>query len=222
MVVVGRRCSTVGPSFEVWRFAETPDLRPWHGPNPKPQALARAKPQTPGLGMWHGPNPDRHTRPCVVKSPTHSPSTTRRRTSNRTPSTSEQRQGHIPGLTTFQCVRSLSTGSTTTHPCASVGVGRGGSEREPGGSSRPRLGFLATHSTTQRKGRGRATALQAHLIRAKGTSEGSPLSNAREVLPLAAPPPARLRRSVLVVVAARAGGNKLRLGLGFLAQDDTS
>ena len=47
-----------------------------------------------------------------------------------------------------------------------------------------------------------------HLIRAKGTSEGSPLSNAREVLPLAAPPSARLRRSVLVVVAARAGGNK--------------
>ena len=193
---------------------QTPNPRPWHGPNPKHQALA--------CGTC-GPNPDsRHTRPCVVKSPTHSPSTTRRRTSNRTPSTSEQRQGHIPGLTTFQCVRSLSTGSTTTHPCASVGVGRGGSEREPGGSSRPRLRFLATHSTTQRKGRGRATALQAHLIRAKGTSEGSPLSNAREVLPLAAPPPARLRRSVLVVVAARAGGNKLRLGLGFLAQDDTS
>ena len=103
---------------------QTPNPRPWHGPNPKHQALA--------CGTC-GPNPDRHTRPCVVKSPTHSPSTTRRRTSNRTPSTSEQRQGHIPGLTTFQCVRSPSTGSTTTHPCASVGVGRGGSEREPGG-----------------------------------------------------------------------------------------
>ena len=72
MPVGAHSCDGMGPSFEVWRFAETPDLRPWHGPNPKPQALERAKPQTPGpkpqtsgsgraqtpdLRLWQGQNP---------------------------------------------------------------------------------------------------------------------------------------------------------------------
>ena len=49
-------------SEEVWRI---PDLRP--------QALARAKPQTSGLST--GQTPTGTPSPCVVTSPTHSPST---------------------------------------------------------------------------------------------------------------------------------------------------